>query len=166
MQSYELPVDFSVHIMNENFFEVFGFLFEQTLTPHQMVEALNTAILCGKDEIAFALLTKIINVNDVDHDQYSPLQMATSMSNLPMVEKLVSRGATINLEDKDTLQPILNAILAQNIKIVEFLIYYGAKMTQGEQHMLETTFDKDSRTLMNRLYLRIQWICSIQLILP
>ena len=123
------------------------------------MEALNIAILCRRDKIAFALLTKIINVNEVAPGQDSPLQMATSIGDYMMVVQLVSRGATINLKG-NTLQPIWNAILGQNIMIVAYLLLHGAEMNGADQHMLKTTFP-DHSPILTRLYSRIEFIKKI-----
>jgi hypothetical protein len=159
MSSIELPEEFLGAIMDGEYEQVQDMLLKRTFTQHQLKEALNIAILCRKDKIAFVLLTKITNVNEVAPGQDRPLQMATSMSNFQMVVILISRGAHINLKG-NTLQPILNAILAQNIMIVAYLLLYGAEMNEGEQHMLKTTFPKHFQ-ILNRLYSRIQFINKI-----
>ena len=111
-------------------------LLKQTFTQHQLIQALNTAILFKKNTIASALLTKITN-NTVGSGQDTPLKWQTSTGNNMMVVQLVS-VKTINIKG-DTLQPIMNAILAENIMIVGLLLH-GGKMNASEQYMLKQRF--------------------------
>ena len=159
METIELPEEFLGAIIDGDYKEVQGILLKETFTQYEFIEALNTSILCKKGTIAFALLTKINNVNEVAPKQDSPLQMATSMGNYTMVVQLVSLGATINLSG-NRLQPILNAILAENYMIVAYLLLHGAKMDGAAQFMLKTTFPRDCH-ILTKLYSRIQFINKI-----
>ena len=159
MSSIELPEYFLGAIMDGNCKKVFGLLRKQTFTQHELIEALNTAIFFRKDTIAFALLVKIDDVNNVLPNQDTQLQTATSMGNYWIVIELISRGAHINLKG-NRLQPIFNAILAENYMIIAYLLLHGAKMNGVDQHMLETTFTKDYH-ILTRLYSHVQFIKKI-----
>ncbi|HSW59873.1 MAG TPA: ankyrin repeat domain-containing protein, partial [bacterium] len=69
---------------------------------------------------------KKAGVNDLDQSGYSPLQIASRMGFIDVMEYLISKGATINFASSDGYTPLKEAITYKKFSAADILIAKGA----------------------------------------
>lgn len=92
-------------------------------------EGFKYAIISGKEQYIDFFLSKKININ---YDNGAYLANAILSENIPLVAKLIGRGALLNGEVEGFKRPLSFAISIKNLNMIDVLLNKGAKLSPND----------------------------------
>lgn len=91
----------------------------------------------GREDLIPLLISKKIDINQLDEDGLTPLGQACNENNLEFAKALLKNGAKINMNDMDP--PIIMSSIYGYFNICELLLAHGADVN---------SYDNDGRTAL------------------
>jgi len=79
-------------------------------------------------QISEILIENGMDINNVDHHDYTALHHAIYNKNLPFIKFLLENGADCNIPDEKSNYPLMTATLLDDFEVVQLLIESGARI--------------------------------------
>ena len=114
-----------------------------------------SSIVCGRTNVAVALIRAGANVDAADKQRETPLHAAIRRGDIKLVRLLIAAGAKLDKRDNARRLPIKQAMLDRRADIVAALIAGGAKtsakLVRSARRHLPNRWDSDSGRVLRLL---------------